>query len=65
MVENGLSSFCIKKKKKKIITQNLVNGLHLLKDQVFIIQHPNYVTFQSKLLLIWGSSNFYCPVNRQ
>ena len=47
----------------KFFTQHLANGLHLrLKDQRFIIHRDNYLTFQSWLFLIGGSSNFNCAM---
>ena len=46
-------------------TINLVNGLHQQsKDEVFIICRNNYLTFQSWLLLMGGSSNFYCAMSQ-
>ena len=48
----------------KKFTQDIVSGLHLYsKDQVFIIHCKNYLTFQTWLLLIGGSSNFHCEMN--
>ena len=58
--------FCILETNQLILknfTQTLVNDLHLqLKDQVLIIHRKNYLTFQSWLLLMGGSSNSYCAM---
>ena len=61
MVVNGFAIFCILEINPfvlKFFTQDLVNGLHLRsEDQVLIIYRNIYLTFQSWLLLIGGSSN--------
>ena len=66
MVRNGFTNFCILETNPfvlKFFTHDLVNGFHLCsKDKVFIIHHEYYLTFQSWLLLIGGSSNFHCAM---
>ena len=63
MAGNGFNNFYILERNpfgRKISTQDPANGLRLRsKDQMFIIHRDNYLTFQSWLLLIGGSSNFH------
>ena len=66
MVEKGFTNFCILEKNPFVLiffAHDLVNGLHLRsKDQVIFINHMNYLTCQSWLLLIKSSQNFHCAM---
>ena len=69
MAENEFTSFCISETNPFflfLIKKNLGNGLHLhSRGQVIIIRRKNYLTSQSWLLLMGGSSNFYCAMGAQ
>ena len=68
MVGNGFIIFYVSQMQLHLVsffTHDFVNGLLLLsKYQGFFIARKSYLTVQSWLLLIEGSSNFYCAMGQ-